>query len=72
MAQKLAFIMFVVIGLLAIQTLYLVECSKRDRGRQTNNPYPCRQLCKGRESVCGGPCPNCRGGPWTPYECASK
>uniref|UniRef100_A0A0K8RM62 Putative 5.3 kDa protein n=1 Tax=Ixodes ricinus TaxID=34613 RepID=A0A0K8RM62_IXORI len=63
-------IMFVVIGLLAIQTLYLVECSRRDRGRQTKNLFPCRQLCKGKEDMCRPPCPNCKGGAWAPYECA--
>uniref|UniRef100_A0A147BXJ5 Putative 5.3 kDa protein n=1 Tax=Ixodes ricinus TaxID=34613 RepID=A0A147BXJ5_IXORI len=70
MAQKLALIMFVVIGLLAIQTLYLVEC-RRDTGRQTNDPFPCRRLCDPKNpNLCKGPCPKCRGGPWTPFECA--
>uniref|UniRef100_V5HIZ2 Putative secreted protein n=1 Tax=Ixodes ricinus TaxID=34613 RepID=V5HIZ2_IXORI len=63
-------IMFMVIGLLAIQTLYLVECSRRDQGRRTKYPPFCKLLCKDN-SQCGETCPNCKGGIWTPYECAA-
>uniref|UniRef100_A0A0K8RLY7 Putative 5.3 kDa protein n=1 Tax=Ixodes ricinus TaxID=34613 RepID=A0A0K8RLY7_IXORI len=68
MAQKLALLMFVVIGLLAIQTLYLVECSGRDRGRETKDPEPCRRPCSD-DRQCGGPCPKCTTGYWTTQVC---
>uniref|UniRef100_A0A0K8RFF7 Putative 5.3 kDa protein n=1 Tax=Ixodes ricinus TaxID=34613 RepID=A0A0K8RFF7_IXORI len=58
-----------IITLLLLESLYLVECSQRDRGRRTKNPFPCKQLCD-NDGQCKDPCPKCRGGYWTPYECA--
>nr|AAY66707.1 putative secreted salivary protein [Ixodes scapularis] len=59
----------VIATLLLLQSLHMVECSQRDRGRRTSNPFPCKQLCDG-DHQCGGPCPKCRGTFWTPKECA--
>uniref|UniRef100_A0A0K8R8L0 Putative 5.3 kDa protein n=1 Tax=Ixodes ricinus TaxID=34613 RepID=A0A0K8R8L0_IXORI len=68
MAQKLTLIIFVVIGLLAISTFYVVESSQRDRGRRVKNPPFCQQLCDNPKQ-CGESCPNCPYDAWRTMVC---
>uniref|UniRef100_A0A0K8R8S1 Putative 5.3 kDa protein n=1 Tax=Ixodes ricinus TaxID=34613 RepID=A0A0K8R8S1_IXORI len=70
MAQKLTLIMFVVFGLLAISTFYVVGSSDRDRGRRVNDPPFCRRPCDG-PGDCGDKCPNCPSSIWSSMVCVA-
>uniref|UniRef100_A0A0K8RG28 Putative 5.3 kDa protein n=1 Tax=Ixodes ricinus TaxID=34613 RepID=A0A0K8RG28_IXORI len=67
MAQKLTLIMFVVIGLLAISTFYVVE-SDRMTGPKYKTPPGCRVPCDGPHQ-CQPPCSNCPRSWWSSQVC---
>nr|AAT92200.1 putative secreted peptide of 4.3 kDa [Ixodes pacificus] len=67
MAQKLTLLMFVVFGLLAIQTFDHVACSERDKGN-ARRPACTKRPC-GHGPCNTPPCTKCNGGPWGTGTC---
>ncbi|CAN7994731.1 unnamed protein product [Ixodes pacificus] len=68
MAQKLTLLMFVVFGLLAIQTFDHVACSERDKGN-ARRPACTKRPCKNHDQCKDPPCSRCSNGPWGSTTC---
>uniref|UniRef100_A0A0K8RF76 Putative 5.3 kDa protein n=1 Tax=Ixodes ricinus TaxID=34613 RepID=A0A0K8RF76_IXORI len=70
MAQKLTLIMFVLFGLLAISTFYVVE-SDRMTGPRYSDPPGCRVPCDG-PNECRPPCSKCPSSIWGTQVCSRQ